>query len=95
MRNLMRIVFMAPLLAYPAQAHEWYSPQCCSGRDCHPVNCEDLHENADGSLTYGPSGITFRKDQIHPSQDARCHICTSQPETDTGTPYCAYVVQGE
>jgi hypothetical protein len=80
----------APSLAL---AHSWYPLECCSGQDCHPVPCETLRENRDGSLTYTPTSNDFEARKIRPSQDAHCHICTSSPD-GRGYAYCAFTVQG-
>ncbi|MCW6508655.1 hypothetical protein [Lichenifustis flavocetrariae] len=82
------------LSATPVGAHSWYDARCCSGRDCHPVPCDQLRSGTGGMLTFRPTGVQFSKENVLPSQDTQCHICTSRPESDTGYGYCAYVVQG-
>jgi len=72
-----------------AQAHEWYSPYCCSGKDCAPAK---VHINKDGSVTarnqYG-IGRFFPKD-FKPSQDGQYHACIHP----TLGPCCLYVPAG-
>lgn len=80
--------------ATPALAHSWYDARCCSGHDCHPVPCERLHAGPVGSVVYLPTNLSFFKENVLPSQDAQCHICTSRPATDTGYGYCVYIQQG-
>ena len=87
-------VLVSVLAMTPAAAHSWYDSRCCSGRDCHPVPCEQLSVAADGSAVFLPTGIPFFRENVLPSLDARCHICTSHPGTNGGYGYCAYVRQG-
>jgi len=73
----------------PVKAHDWYSPYCCSGKDCAPAK---VHINRDGSVTarnqYG-IGRFFPKD-FKPSQDGRYHACIHP----TLGPRCLYVPGG-
>ncbi len=85
---------LAILAVSPAAAHSWYDARCCAGRDCHPVPCEDLSLAKDGSVIFRPTGVPFFKENVLPSRDAQCHICTSKPERNAGYGYCAYVLQG-
>ncbi len=85
---------VALLLATGAHAHSWYDGRCCSGRDCHPVPCEDLSQGPDGSVTYRPTGVHVFRENVLPSKDAQCHLCTSKPGRNEGYGYCAYVRQG-
>ncbi len=84
MRAILTLVLA--LLATAASAHEWYSAQCCGGRDCRPVPCEQLVEDKDGWWLYIPTGNRFEPLQVHPSQDRNCHVCIS-----AGRALCAYV----
>ncbi len=88
------VLLVAVLYASPACAHSWYDTRCCSGSDCHPVSCLDLKRGAGGSVTFLPTGVTFFRENVLPSQDAQCHICTSRPQTNTGYGYCAYIPRG-
>ncbi len=85
---------VALLLATSAQAHSWYDGRCCSGRDCHPVPCDDLSQDPDGSVTFRPTGVHVFRENVLPSQDAQCHLCTSKPGRNEGYGYCAYMRQG-
>jgi hypothetical protein len=61
-------------LAGPAQAHDWYAPNCCSGHDCHPLEDSEVKELPQGWGT--PSGVVGYQDKrVKPSQDGRFHIC--------------------
>ena len=88
------IVLLGLGTASPASAHSWYDARCCSGHDCHPVPCEDLRALSDGSAVFLPTGVPFFRENVLPSKDAQCHICTSRPATDSGYGYCAYLMQG-
>lgn len=60
----------APTFAY---AHSWYPYECCSGKDCKPVACDEIEELKDGTFRY--DGVTFAKSSERPSQDSKCHVC--------------------
>ena len=75
----------------PALSHSWYDARCCSGSDCHPVPCEQIRRDADGRVTFVPTGVQFFKENVLQSQDSQCHICTSRPQTNAGYGYCAYL----
>jgi hypothetical protein len=90
MRSVLAIV-VATFMATPTLAHSWYDARCCSGGDCHPVPCRQIRNDADGRVTFIPTGVQFFKENVLRSQDSQCHICTSRPHTDTGYGYCAYL----
>lgn len=69
-----------------ASAHSWYPMQCCHDQDCHPVACDEISETKDGAEW---NRFKFRKDQIHPSQDSKCHVCIGHGEY----PYCIFMQQ--
>ncbi len=60
-----------------AFAHSSYPAWCCNGNaetgDCHPVPCETISENDDGSYTW--NGITFSPSMVVPNFDKQCHVC--------------------
>ncbi len=65
----------------PAQAHSWYSQQCCSGKDCEPISIEAVTESADGwTVDYMSKqgfvvhGFTPRGKE-RDSQDGQFHGC--------------------
>lgn len=72
-----------------AKAHDWYSPYCCSGKDCAPAK---VHINRDGTITArNKFGIArFNQSQIKPSQDGQFHACIHP----TLGPRCLYVPGG-
>ena len=85
----MTLIALITTLSLIFQVHGWYPLECCGGRDCHPVPCEDLVELDNGDYTY--HNIHFRKDQVKPSLDNQCHVCISQGEYQT--PYCVFIQQ--
>ena len=70
-------------------AHEFYSPYCCSGKDCAPAK---VSVNPDGSVTATNQFGTarFSPKQFKPSQDGRYHACI-HPALG---PRCLYVPAG-
>jgi len=64
---------------WAAAAHGWYSPYCCSGKDCAPAK---ISVNPDGSIT--------ATNQFRPSKDGRWHACIHP----TLGPRCLYVPAG-
>ena len=82
------------LASRPVASLSWYDGRCCSGRDCHPVPCDQLSTAAGGDVTFRPTGVHVFRENVLPSQDAGCHLCTSHPETNTVYGYCAYVQHG-
>ena len=93
-RLVQRGAVVLTLLASSAHAHSWYDGRCCSGRDCHPVPCDQLSQDTDGSVTFRPTGVHVFRENVLPSQDAQCHLCTSKPGRNEGYGYCAYIRQG-
>ena len=85
-RKLLYLI-LSILLVSPAKSHDWYDPACCSGMDCKPIeSCSEIEETADGVKW---DVYRFRKDQIKPSQDNKCHVCIHH-----GIPICIYIQQG-
>ena len=52
--------------------HSWYSQECCTDKDCRPVNCNDIKAVEFGFMY---KNLFFRKELVHPSQDGQCHAC--------------------
>jgi hypothetical protein len=77
-----------------AQAHDWYPPECCSGRDCFRVDADELVETRSGDWLYVPRNITFPRDKVRPSQDRHFHVCIGNSAYNDGQPLCAFVLQG-
>lgn len=68
---------------------DWYDSDCCSNRDCNPVEREDVEEIEGGAWKHLPTGFVFKGKQIRPSHDSRFHVCIWN-----GQPMCIYIVQG-
>ena len=64
------------LAASPATAHDWYPEECCSASDCQPRPCDLLQQLTDGGIRDLETRARYRRDQVRPSKDGRCHICT-------------------
>jgi hypothetical protein len=68
-------VLKALALSTVLMVHGWYAPECCGGQDCKPVPCDSLEVLGDGSVLYKPTGATFDRARVRPSQDKDCHVC--------------------
>lgn len=72
---LMTIIF---LIAYTikSQAHSWYPPSCCDGKDCAPVMSSKLRDDGKLEITT-EHGTAIVGDFIErmPSQDEKMHAC--------------------
>ena len=84
---MIKIILTLIILLTPVNVlgHSWYPINCCSDKDCKPVECEDLLTTIDGGAKYDK--YNFRKDQVYPSQDSKCHVCINH----YNTPMCAFV----
>src|SRR6266699_3530962 len=80
-----------------ADAHDFYSNACCSGQDCHPVECDELINGKDLSINWHK--YNFTKDQIKASEDKRCHVCIHDyigfGTANYSKPMCVYILTGE
>lgn len=76
----------------PARAHDWYPPDCCSGRDCFPVADDAVTPMPGGAYLVGASGAAVQASQVRTSQDGRYHLCTRTGEID-GQPLCLFEPQ--
>lgn len=79
------------LAAWPAVAHDWYPPDCCSGTDCQPRPCHLLERLVDGGVRDTQTRARYRRDQVRPSEDGRCHVCTGGGFL-FGPPICVFTV---
>jgi hypothetical protein len=91
------VALIVMLIVGSAQAHDWYPHQCCHDTDCHPVGCDTLAENGDGSVTYTSDlhvTFEFEKRKVKASQDSKCHVCIhSSPMQVPVTPLCVFIQQ--
>lgn len=92
-KYLFSILFISIILTGGSIAHEWYPYACCSGNDCHPVDCESLVQRGKG-LAY--KGFYFYDNMIKPSQDGLCHVCISNETSKdfTPVPHCVFIQIG-
>ena len=54
-------------------AHSWYPQECCSDKDCAPVDDVEVVEGG-----YRTQGLFVAKNRARPSLDARYHLCRHQ-----------------
>lgn len=91
------LLFIA-MLTTPSLAHDWYPPECCSGKDCRPVVCNLTEREVTSprgnrvtmAVYTAPDGVEYfiLKSQTRPSPDARCHVC---PWPGTKTLRCLFI----
>jgi len=97
-RLLIAIIFCFLIwsLAVKVFAHEWYSSSCCGGQDCHPIDsCSEITDSTNSSVNWNQ--YNFSREQIHPSQDNKCHVCIHEYEGPSGMtkrPICIYTQEG-
>lgn len=94
---VVRTFIILLLLTTNAFAHSWYDHECCSDKDCHPIeDCDELIDNADGSVRW--KDFVFSKERVKPSQDKYCHVCVYESKGGYGyqnkTPMCVYIQHG-
>lgn len=71
--HTLRIALAALLLTTPAWAHGWYPRECCSDRDCAPLNASHVKESGLGYLLDTGEFIERKKAKFSPDEDF--HIC--------------------
>lgn len=84
------------LVTNPIKIHSWYDADCCSDRDCFPVEAKHLDNgNIQFKTQQGFLELNLRQhhDKIRPSKDENYHICMIPNE---GAPkiLCIYVPSG-
>lgn len=89
---IVAFLFVFLSFAAPAKSHSWYHPDCCSDKDCYPVEVKPF---GNGMLEFKTkSGILILnieqyRDKMLPSQDQDYHICING-----GRVLCIYVPAG-
>jgi hypothetical protein len=63
---------MKALIVALLLAHDWYPPDCCGHRDCHPISCKDVMIDGAGYKVYG---VHVEGSEVRPSLDEQCHWC--------------------
>jgi hypothetical protein len=76
---MLRLVFILIFI------HAFYDAGCCGGHDCHPVNCDEIHDIGDG---WQWRDVIFNRGALKVSADGRCHVCVPYAAM-TGT--CIYL----
>lgn len=79
--------------ASTAAAHSFYSPVCCSDKDCKPIPASDVEATSQGWRII-LTGETFAYDdhRIKPSPDGAFHRCAASANfTAQGHTLCLYV----
>lgn len=101
-----RFALILMLLASPVMGHSFYDPECCSDKDCAPVDQSFFQPKAEGWLVtipegghpYAGSGVQafymYDDPRIRISEDGDFHACIipALPESSS-TPYlaCIYI----
>lgn len=57
----------------PALAHSWYPYECCSEKDCFPVEARDVREVRGGWELSDSTFIPYH--EARPSPDGKFHVC--------------------
>lgn len=91
--------FAAGLLIQWAEAHEFYSYNCCAGHDCRPLPDASVRETPEGYVVTIPGrghDVTLkygdpRLHEIPPASDdgVTYHVCTTAGSPD-GMVLCVY-----
>lgn len=68
-------------------AHSFYSAECCSGRDCHPVPCDQIVMMPNGDFRWNK--VMFNRSVMHVSEDGGCHVCVADAMAMIGR--CLYL----
>lgn len=85
------MLFAMTLCSPQGRAHSWYPNDCCHDVDCHPISCEEIEEQKDGSAKW--NGFVFAGKQIRPSQDSKCHACIMPRMGGGEQPLCLFTQQ--
>jgi hypothetical protein len=84
------MIFM--LMIGSAGAHDWYPKDCCSGNDCEPIACDSIAETSTGFLW---RGLTFTREKVRASPNAKCHVCYGKDrfrDNKPVNPYCIFIL---
>jgi hypothetical protein len=72
MRSVLAALVFAGAMTH-ALAHSWYPWECCSDRDCFPVEARDVRGVPGGWMLQDGTFIAFR--EARPSPDQNFHVC--------------------
>lgn len=70
---MIRALVILILTTSAALAHSWYPWECCSNRDCFPVEARDVREVSGGWLLADGAFVAYG--DARPSPDGRFHVC--------------------
>lgn len=68
----MRALIALLAMTGTAAAHRWYDTSCCSDRDCHPVQANEIQITPSG---YKIHGTIVSYGAAKQSLDRNCHVC--------------------
>lgn len=81
----------------PAPAHDWYPYECCSDRDCRPLEWSEVRTGPDGFMLPNGETMGFADRRIRPTPpedpQQRFHLCTVAGDPK-GRALCLFVPQG-
>lgn len=72
-------VFLCFVLVTSAIAHSFYSPECCSDRDCAPIDASRVRPAFAGYMVDGVHYVPMG--QVKHSPDGQFHACFPKPDT--------------
>jgi len=72
---MIRALLALALSATQAAAHEFYSPMCCSDRDCAPLPVGAVKPVADGWQLIDGRTVPYGDKRVQFSPDGRFHGC--------------------
>lgn len=85
---LIRAIIVICLSVGQAEAHSWYPLECCGGRDCRSIPCEEIKSDGPDIIW---KGFRTKREFVRHSLDNKCHICLTD-ESDTRTlPRCWFM----
>jgi len=74
----------------PAQAHSFYSKECCHDNDCAPVTRVENADNGRWMTTiHGRVFVPWGFKPVYPAPDGALHLCVVRPATGVA-PRCIY-----
>lgn len=84
MKSLLLALMLSSCIAQPLMAHDWYDYDCCSNKDCSPIEQDRLKFTDEGIVV--PSG------EVIPYDDKRIR---PTPRDQEGFHWCRYMEPGE
>jgi len=86
-----------------ARAHDWYPLECCSEKDCEPMEALTMRRDGDAEVWILPDGERVPFAVARPSHDGRFHWCRYVYEGGQrsgvikpfGRPVCLFVPEAD